>query len=264
MSSTATSSCFEIFDRVSPDTTVAQAEVVTGEALKLHHAATIRSSVPVRWLATRYPSIKRELNNAIVLDANQPATRDSAQTLPANTPLSQPYWLREEHSIGLYHVDEPALIGQPANPPAFPVEQIFDVGGQTLVIPDEPVQVMPDRPEPQQRRRLTVIPPVSLKFASAVKLFAPGEARSVEVEVTAYRPGAKGALQLDAPAGWKIAPASQAFELKAAGDHAKFTFTVTAPNAAATAGITARAKIGVQPGSREGRRAPGGTGNSSS
>ena len=35
----------------------------------------------------------------------------------------------------------PALIGRPENPPVFPVEQVFEVGGQTLVVPDEPVQV---------------------------------------------------------------------------------------------------------------------------
>ena len=68
--------------------------------------------------------------------------RDSAQTLPADTPLSQPYWLREEGTPGMFRVDDAALIGRPENPPAFPVEQVFEVGGQTLVIPDEPVQFM--------------------------------------------------------------------------------------------------------------------------
>ncbi len=229
---------------LSVETTVAEAEVVPGEPLKLRHSASVRSEVPVRWLAVRYPSIKRQLDEAIALKGSQPAARETTQTLPASTPLSQPYWLRAERSTGLYRVDEPALIGQPENAPAFPVEQVFEVGGQTLVIPDEPVQLMAARSEAQARRRLAVIPPVALKFASEVRLFAPGATRPVQVEVTAFRAGASGTLQLDAPAGWKIAPAGQPFQLKAVGDSAKFTFDVTAPAAAATARITARAKIG--------------------
>ena len=40
----------------------------------------------------------------------------------------------------MFRVDDPSLIGRPENPPAFPIEQVFEVGGQTLVVPDEPVQ----------------------------------------------------------------------------------------------------------------------------
>ena len=41
----------------------------------------------------------------------------------------------------MFRVQDPALIGQPENPPVFPVERIFEVAGQTLMIPDEPVRV---------------------------------------------------------------------------------------------------------------------------
>ena len=90
------------------------------------------------------------------------STEDAAETLPADTRLTQPYWLREEGTAGMFRVDDPSLIGRPENPPAFPVEQVFEVGGQTLIIPDEPVQVAADPASSQFRRRLDVIPPVSL------------------------------------------------------------------------------------------------------
>ena len=76
---------------------------------------------------------------------------------------------------------------------------------------------------------MDVIPPVSLNFGSDVRLFAPGATHPAVVQVTAYRAGAAGTLRLDAPAGWTISPASQAFTLNAVGESAKFTFTVSAP-----------------------------------
>ena len=140
------------------------------------------------------------------------------------TPLSQPYWLRQESAPGMFRVDDPALIGRPENPPVFPIEQVFEVGGQPLIIPDEPVQVLTSSANNEIRRKLDVIPPVSLEFASDVEVFAPGSSHSVEVEMVAARANSNGALQLEAPDGWKISPAKQVFSLGAVGERKKFTF----------------------------------------
>jgi hypothetical protein len=81
-------------------------------------------------------------------------------------------------------------------------------------------------------------------LGSEVELFAPGKSRPVEVEVTAFRTGAAGTLQLEVPAGWKVKPATQPFHLGAVGEHVKFKFTVTAPAEPATAKLIASAGIG--------------------
>jgi LmbE family N-acetylglucosaminyl deacetylase len=210
------------------DTVVDRAEVVPGETLKLRHTAIVRSRVPVRWTAVRYPSIHRAINKAVELRPNQPVVREASEVVPASTPPSQPYWLRTEGTAGLFDVDDPSLVGRAENPPLFPLEYVFDVGGQTLVIAGEPMPVA-NPATPALRRRLEVIAPVSLRFPASVRLFAPGGARPVTVEITAARARAAGTVQLDAPAGWVVTPASQRFRLAAPGEHARFTFTVTAP-----------------------------------
>jgi LmbE family N-acetylglucosaminyl deacetylase len=230
------------------ETIVPEAEVVPGEVLKLHHTVTVRAGVPVRWIAVRYPNMPYPQDKApVILDialvAGQPTTHDSTAILPAGAPLSQPYWLRAEGTIGMFRVDEAALIGRPENPPVFPVEYIFETGGQTLVVVDEPVQLVAGAPEAQARRRLAVIPPVSLSFATGVELFAPGAAKPTVVEVTAARAGARGSVHLEVPAGWKVSPASQRFRLRALGETARFSFTVTAPVHPAAADIRAVADI---------------------
>jgi LmbE family N-acetylglucosaminyl deacetylase len=229
---------------LSVETTVSQREVVPGEPLKLRHTAFVRSAVPVKWVAVRYPGYGREARDSVDLSPNQESEREATRTLPADTPLSQPYWLREEGTPGMFRVDDPSLIGLPENPPAMPVEDVFVVGGQKLVVPGEAVFIAAGPSAAWARLRPDVIPPVSLSFGSAVALFAPGSARSVEVEVNSARAGASGTLSLEAPAGWKVSPAGQAFHLAAAGDGGRFTFSVTAPQAPGTASIRARADIG--------------------
>jgi LmbE family N-acetylglucosaminyl deacetylase len=223
--------------------TMLSSEVVPGESLRLHHSAIIHSKIPITWLAARYPVTKGEDSQSIDLRANVSSTWNSTQTLPANTLLTQPYWLRAEGTAGMFRVDDAALIGTPENAPAFPIEEVFAVGGQTLVVPTEPLEIRDDSLGRETRRRLDVIPPVSLHFISDITLFAPGKTNAVTVEITASRNDSDGTLRLETPAGWTVAPADQAFHLVSVGDKAKFTFTVTAPAQAATAKIIASAEI---------------------
>ncbi len=240
------------FDRIlqgclglTVETTIPNAEVVPGEELKMHSTALVRSAIPVQWLGTGYPNGVDRLApaGAMALTMGQPSSRDSTQTLPAQTPLSTPYWLRDDHTVGMLTVADPALIGRPDNPPIYPLRQIFKVGDQTLSIADEPVQVTGDSQKGESRRRLDVISPVVLSFANEVQLFAPGASKSVEVEVTAFRPASNGVLRLAAPAGWKTSPASQPFQLAAVGDKARVAFTITAPAQPTGANITAIANV---------------------
>ena len=225
------------------ETVIPLAEAVPGETLKMHHAAIVRADVPVRWTAVRYPAGGDELGTSADLKPNQGATRESSRTLPATTPLTQPYWLREEGTVGMFRVDVPSLIGRPENPPAFPVEFVFEIGGQTLVIADEPVQILGDRVKGEIRQRLEVTPPVSLNFPEDLELFAPGTSHPAVVEVTSARAGAIGALHLETPAGWNVTPAMYPFSLTNYNENARFAFIITAPTNSTTARILATAEI---------------------
>ncbi len=225
-------------------TFIAQSEVVPGETMKLRHAVRVSSKIPVRWVAVEYPGIRQLLQTPMKLRAGKLADYQVQETLPANAPLSQPYWLRADPTPGMFVVDDPTLIGRPENPPAFPIVQVFEVGGQTLEVPDEPVQVLTNAAGQEIRRKLDVIPPVSLHFKSAVALFAPGAGHAVKVDITAYRPARSGTLELEMPAGWSVTPARQSFTMGPIGDRQAFSFTVTAPAQSASAKIVAVAEIG--------------------
>ena len=223
------------------ETTVPRAEVVPGEVLHLRHSATVAAGVPVRWLSVSYPLTGRSVDQPIDLTAGRAGHprrgADAAGRRPARPAVLAPRGALRRPLQGRAR----ALIGRPENPPAFPVEHQFQVGGQTLEIADVPVQAAE---QGQPARRLDVIAPVALRSLSDVRLFAPGAERRVDVEVTAARDGVAGTLDLKAPDGWTVTPASQPFRLAAAGDRAKLSFTVKAPSAPGTAAITAEARVG--------------------
>ena len=87
------------------ETTIPRAEVVPGEVLHMRHSATIASGEGIRWLSVSYPTTGERLDQPIDLAAGRPATRDLDQTLPAKTPLDHPYWLVDDHGVGLFTVN---------------------------------------------------------------------------------------------------------------------------------------------------------------
>jgi LmbE family N-acetylglucosaminyl deacetylase len=224
------------------DTVVDSAEVVPGDTVKLHHRIVVHSRVPVRWTAVRYPGGRNAIGKAVDLRADQPTVRETRWVVPAGTAPHQPYWLRRDGTAGLFAVDDPSLIGRAEDPPVVTIEHVVEVGGESLVIGVEPM-TPEDSAHPGLRRRLTVIAPASLRFIAGVRLFGPGTARPVVVEVTAARAGGAGTVQLDAPPGWTVTPGTQRFRLAVPGEHARFTFTVTAPPHPVTATLGASVEI---------------------
>ena len=217
------------------ETTAAQNEAVPGETLHFRQVAINRSGYPVEWLGTTDHEAPFGDQQPVALPANQPVTREMDAVLSPDAPLTQPYWLREEGTPGMYRVDDPRSIGQPEAPPMFALTQSFRVGGETIRLADAPVQITADPAKGEIRRKLDVVPPVILALAREVELFTPGSQHGVEVEIRASRTDQNGTLALAAPGDWQVTPSSQDFHLAKIGDHARFIFTVKAPAAPATA-----------------------------
>ena len=249
-----------LFDRIlqhslglTVETSTPVAELVPGEQLQYSGTATVRSSIPVSIVGGgmvpggTYRAFTMGSRITMNFPQGRPWTSDPQNlrpiTVSKSAPISQPYWLREEPAAGMYRVTTPdnKLVGQPENPPPFMVEYVFVVGGQDLVVPDEPRA--PAAAPGQPTRRVAVVSPVALKFGSGVALFTPAAKKTVEVEITAARAGATGTLRLESPAGWAVAPAGQPFKLAQAGEKTKVTFTVTAPAMAASGSFLAVAEM---------------------
>jgi LmbE family N-acetylglucosaminyl deacetylase len=219
--------------------TVPHAEVVPGEKLMIHVTAVVHAKIPVVWLNPpgHAPRMRPDEPSSLDLDFTHEL---------AGLPLTQPYWLREEPTTGMFRVADARLIGLPENPPVLPLTEFFQVGtnNEPVAVEIEPVEAGTETGKFEARRTLKVIPPVSLHCEENVVLFAPAAARAVSVTVTAARANIQGELSLAAPAGWKITPPKQPFTLAQVDNHAAFQFTVTAPEEATAAKIVARAKVG--------------------
>lgn len=228
--------------------TANSSEVVPGEELSV--AFGPRAQVAAKWIPRTWDSPIRatpaaeDFARAVSIGPGNSASLAFIGDVPANQPLTHPYWLRADGSAGISRVEDASLIGLPENPPAFPIRHFFLLEDQVIGLEGEAVYETVDAQGRRQPQAIHVVAPVSLSIASEVVVVAPGRSKDLDVEVTAVRERTAGTLRLEAPSGWKISPATQAFSLSKPGDRATFTFALTAPSAAANgARLTASAEV---------------------
>jgi LmbE family N-acetylglucosaminyl deacetylase len=161
---------------------------------------------------------------------------DSARyrvTVPANAPLTQPYYLDEPREGGRYRWSDTDPRGLPFAPPLLAGEVTLDVAGTPVTI-SQPVQFrFADRVRGELRRNVNVVPPVSVGLDSRLLIVPTGTTpheQRVVVRVTNHlAEGASGSLRLRLPEGWTSSPPDARFSVKAKGDKMSAPFIVTAP-----------------------------------
>ncbi|MGI4760626.1 MAG: PIG-L family deacetylase [Janthinobacterium lividum] len=174
--------------------------------------------------------------------------------------ISQPYWLREPGSIGMYKVAEPYVIpfsqavGAPENAPVYSAYFSISINGgpsQSFIVPVQYKHTDPTLGELYQS--LVIVPPVMVNIPAArAYVFADQQPKQVPVTLRAGQAGVAGSLALQVPSGWQAEPATVAFSLKNKDDEQTVNFTLR-PLAGAAEGkaeLRAVATVGTEKYSR--------------
>ncbi len=228
---------------LSISTQTSHAEVIPNERVALQHEVTIKTKIPVTWVSLNYPLINQKEILNLSLSPDTPTQLKRVATIPNDAHLSQPYWLQETESAGMFVVKNESLIGSPTNKPSFPIEAEFEVQGQHLVIHSQPIAIRDQSHPSNHPASVIIIAPVSLTFNAPVLLLAPNETKSVEVDLEAIRENLSGYVNLNVPQSWTYQPKNQVFTLKHKGDHCLVHFDITAPNNISRSTLTASALI---------------------
>lgn len=205
-----------------------------GERVRITATVVGRTNeVPVCLLRVRDAVVGRDTTLNLTLKPNEVVPLPASVLIPANQPISQPYWLEKPLEKGVFQVDDQRLVGLPENPPALITEFTFEIAGQSFTFTRPWIHKSTDPVDGEIYRPFVVQPEVMTNVAEKVYAFADNNAKTVEAVVKAGRAGVSGNLALSVPAGWQVSPASAPFELKEKSQEARLTFTVTPTTKAA-------------------------------
>ena len=258
--------------------------IVSGQKLPITVTIINRSKSPVQIRGINVYGFKHDtlLNKELL--AGRSIDFAVPTTLPNTVLTSQPYWLREVGTIGMYklpnqipngntystvysagrhgHVEIPGsgeiieqqkLVGLPENPPlpSIYVDVIIEGKVVDFFVPVQYKHTDPVLGELYQP--LAIVPPVLVNIPAArAYVFAEQQPKQVPVTLRAGQAGVSGSLALQVPAGWQAEPATVPFTLKSKDDEQTITFSLR-PLAGAAEGraeLRAVATVGGQPYSR--------------
>lgn len=219
------------------------AAVTPGQKLPIKLEAINRSTAAVELLELSAPMSGESMRVDAPLNANEFVARDLVPTLPRDIAYTQPYWLRAPASVGTFNVADQQLIGLAENPPPFPIDVTLRIAGEELRYRVPTAWRTVERVAGEVHQPLVIAPPVFANLSNAVFVFADEKPKTVDVRVIASAGAARGQLRLEAPAGWRISPASVPIDLGAINAETVATFTITPP--AQPSDATLRAVVAV-------------------
>jgi LmbE family N-acetylglucosaminyl deacetylase len=157
-----------------------------------------------------------------------------------NLPFSNPYWLDETGSLGIYKVSNPEIRNYPQSDAPLSATFIIDIEGQSITVNKDVVYKYVNPAEGEIRQPLAIVPPATMTFSKELYLFSTDRAQQFDVKVRASQNDISGTLQLNVPKGWTVKPTSIDFEIAQKSQENSYTFSLTPPQEISEANITAQ------------------------
>ncbi|HEY1197072.1 PIG-L family deacetylase [Flavobacterium sp.] len=204
-------------------------EATPGSTIKLTLEAINRCSVDMELVSiTTLPDNKTTAQNSILKNNNDQKINLQLQ-LPADIEYTQPYWLKEKATVGMYTVSNQENIGIPDI--IRDTKVVFNVKINGVEIPFERTVVYKynDGVKGEMYNFLDIVPEVTTSVLERVLIFRDTKSKMVPVKVRAGKDGVKGNLELELPKSWSVSPKEISFTLDKKGNEQIFYFEVTPP-----------------------------------
>ncbi len=186
----------------------------------------------------------KEQNLDSLLVDNHLLTFKDSMVIPENTPFTQPYWLNETPTKGMFVVKQQKLIGKPENDAAIPVKYQLQFKDGTKIQIETPLMFREVDPvEGEIYRPISIAPPVTANITDQVYIYADNSEKPIRISLRSSVANVGGKLKLEVPEGWSVEPAYYDFNLTKKGEEAAYSFMVK-PNLASAEG-TVKAKVEV-------------------
>ncbi len=168
-----------------------------------------------------------EINASLI--PNERKNIDTELSITEDTPYSNPYWLDKKGSIGMYHVANENLIGQPISSAAYEVTFNMDVEGLALSVTKDLVFKRNDPVDGEMYSPFYIKPQASVSFSDPIYIFSDREPKQIPVIVKAFKDNFKGVLSLKHPASWIVNPKVVDIEIEKKGQEKVIYFTIKGP-----------------------------------
>ncbi len=229
-----------------------KADLTPGETVKVDVEFVNRSPIEARVVnlaanlfeSSRWPdeiSLGRMEDLNKKLDSNAVEIVSLNVDLPTDSPLTRPYWLENEPSVGIYSLGNQRLLELESIPSSLSVSAVVEIQGRPIALDVPVVQVVSDPVKGEVHEQVVIRPEITISPENSILLFENSQAKEIEVLVQSNVKSAVGRLKAEGPEGWKISIAQPEFELGDSQSSQRIRVKLTPPATASEGKIVFKA-----------------------
>ncbi len=202
------------------------ASATPGQSIELAIEAINRTAINVQLNTVSYLPMDIDSTLNLTMEDNQEYKFYKKLDLPADMPLTTPYWLNKKASLGMYAVEDQMLRGLPETPRSFQVQFNMKIDGIPFDFTLPVVYKKNDPVDGEVYQPFEVTPPVYCNIDEKVYVFPSDQPQTIRVLVKSGRADVKAKVQLCHPNTWKVEPAFVDVELGLKGSEELINFTL--------------------------------------
>jgi len=204
-------------------------EATHGHNLKVKVEAINRSQIPMT--LTSVVAIPQTTTPFVPVKLDFNSNQSFTLELPIGNTIdyTQPYWLKEPGSTGMYQVDDQKNIGIPDV--IREVKLIFNVAINNVNFPfsRNVIYKYNDDVKGEVYKPFDIVPDVTTAITDKVTIFNNDKTKTVAVKVQSGKDNINGLVSLEMSQSWKVTPQSQPFTLARKGQEQTVYFQVLPP-----------------------------------
>ena len=206
-------------------------EITPNSTLKVKVEIVNRSSIQMKINGMgAIPLLESNTEGIADLKENIPYTKNIELQIAKEVNYTNPYWLNEQGSSGMYTVNNQENIGLPDVIRQIKVGVWLNINGVEIPFERNVVYKYNDDVKGEVFQPLDIVPAVTSSFAEKVYIFNNDRDKSVTVKIKSGKDAINGTVKLELPEKWQVSPTEIPFTIDKKAQEIVAVFSVSPSN----------------------------------
>ena len=203
-------------------------EITPNSVLKVKVEIVNRSSIQMKINGMGAIPLLESNTEAIAdLKENIPYTKNIELQIAKEVNYTNPYWLNEKGTLGMYAVNNQENIGLPDVIRQIKVGVRLNINGVEIPFERNVVYKYNDDVKGEVYQPLDIVPEVTSSFAEKVYIFNNDRDKSVTVKIKSGKDAINGNIKLELPEKWQVSPKEIPFTIDKKGQEIVAVFSIS-------------------------------------
>jgi hypothetical protein len=149
--------------------------------------------------------------------------------LPERLEYTNPYWLNEKGTVGMYRVDNQINVGVPDVIREVKVVFTVNINGISIPFERNVIYKYNDPTKGEIYNPMDIVPEITTSIIDKVAIFNTDKSKTIGVKIKAGKDTENGIVKLDVSKNWKVVPTEIVFALSKKGEEQIVYFEVFPP-----------------------------------